>query len=64
MKADYKGHKNLADMVSTHIDVWREALTAMHEESTMPCDMSYYAHELKALSEIEAAIKAELGGVE
>ncbi len=62
MKADYKGHKSLADMVSTHIDVWREALTAMHEESTMPCDMSYYRHELKALADIEAAIKAELDG--
>ena len=60
-KEVYKGHTSLACMIKGHIAVWREALQTMHEESTQPDDMSYYTHELKALADIEAAVKAELG---
>lgn len=65
MKADYKGHKNLAEMVSTHISVWRSALNSLKEEAILgaflECDDSaYYEHELKALNDIEAAVNAEL----
>lgn len=60
MKADYKGHKNLADMVSTHIDVWRNLLQDEHDRNYS--EMGYYKHELKALADIEAAINAELDG--
>lgn len=60
-KAVYKGHSSLACMIKGHIAVWRQALETMHEESTEPDDMSYYTHELKALEDIEAAVKAELG---
>ena len=62
MKADYKGHKSLADMVSTHIDVWRALLQDEHDRNYSESD--YYKHELKALADIEAAINAELDGAE
>lgn len=58
MKADYKGHKNLADMVSTHTDVWRGLLLDTINRNDINSD--YYKHELKALTDIEDAIKMEL----
>lgn len=57
MKADYKGHKNLAEMISTHIGNWRESLERV---ASFDEDPSYYEHELKALNDIEAAVNAEL----
>lgn len=60
-KEIYKGHKSLEDMIKSHISVWRDALEKLHEESTEPDDISYYAHELRALAEIEAAVKVKLG---
>jgi len=53
----YSGHGSLADMVSTHLHVWRGALQdAMENES----EKSFIEHELKALDDIEAAVKYEL----
>lgn len=67
MKADYKGHNSLAEMISTHIHVWRSALESLKDEAIPGAfletdDSAYYEHELKALAEIEAAVNAELGG--
>ncbi len=58
MKADYKGHNSLAEMVSTHIHVWRDLLQDERDRNFE--ESSYYEHELKALAEIEAAVNAEL----
>lgn len=60
-KEIYKDHKSLEHMIKGHISVWRDSLEKLHEESTEPDDISYYAHELRALEEIEAAVKAKLG---
>lgn len=63
---DYKGHSSLADMVSTHIHNWRDALRIAHENANPPDhiegtdDKSYWEHELKALDDIENAVKQEL----
>lgn len=56
---DYKGHKNLAEMVSTHIHVYRDLLQKQRDEDFE--NHLYYEHELKALSDIENAVKQELG---
>lgn len=63
---DYKGHKNLADMVVTHIENWRDALKIAREHANPPDtvegtdDRSYWEHELKALADIENAVNQEL----
>lgn len=63
---DYKGHSNLADMISTHIHSWRDALKIARENANPPDreegtdDVSYWEHELKALDDIENAVKQEL----
>lgn len=55
----YKGHESLADMVSTHIENWREALTKMKINS-FDDDKGYWEHELKALKDIENAVNYDL----
>ncbi len=59
MKADYKGHSTLAEMISTHIHVWRDLLQDAKENNFEERD--YYEHELKALREIEEAVLVDLG---
>lgn len=61
--ADFKGHPSLADMVSTHIHSWRDALKIAQSNSS-PADpvegtddRAYWEHELKALEDIENAVK-------
>lgn len=51
----FKGHSSLAEMVSTHIENWRTCLEMVASFDEEP---SYYQHELKALADIEAAVKA------
>lgn len=70
MSDHFKGHDSLADMISTHIGVWRrlieEARDASaefehNEHGSLPgSDRSYYEHELRALAEIEIACENEL----
>jgi hypothetical protein len=55
-----KGHISFADMVSTHIAVWREALTDTLMLKGDPDDRSFIEHELKALDDIEAALEVEM----
>lgn len=55
---DYKGHKNLADMISTHIHVYRDLLQKHRDEDFE--NHEYYEHELKALADIEKAVEQEL----
>ncbi|WKV24541.1 hypothetical protein [Escherichia phage vB_EcoS_PJ16] len=63
---DYKGHSNLADMISTHIENWRDALKIAREHANPPDivegtdDRLYWDHEIKALDDIENAVKQEL----
>ena len=52
-----KGHKSIAEMVSTHTSVWREALA--HMLTNKAYDRAYVEHELKALGDIEVACEAE-----
>lgn len=51
----YKGHSNLADMMSTHID----SLIQILENKTVQDTDGYIAHETRALRDIKAAIDAE-----
>lgn len=53
--AVYKGHPNLADMISTHVD----SLITILENKTVADDDGYIAHEIRALLDIKAAIEAE-----
>lgn len=53
-----KGHKSLAEMVSTHIDIWREALAALLLNNGY--DHTHVEHELKALADIDNACKVEM----
>ncbi|HDR9086276.1 TPA: hypothetical protein QDB10_002167 [Burkholderia vietnamiensis] len=57
-----KGHTSLAEMVSTHIGVFREALS--HMLTNEAYDRAYVEHELKALADIDAACKTELASAE
>ncbi|HBO5516223.1 TPA: hypothetical protein L4559_005151 [Pseudomonas aeruginosa] len=59
-KEHLKGHNSIADMVSTHIAVWREALTDTLMLKGDPDDRSFIEHELKALDDIEAALEFEM----
>ncbi len=59
-KGDYKGHATLAEMVSGHIEVWRDALKHRLIDSDS-ADKLYIEHELKALEEIEKACEVEMG---
>lgn len=63
------GHRNLADMVTGHIHVWRSALQDkreyLKENSTVAegedeVDLSYVDHELAALTAIETCVDAAL----
>ncbi|HEX7909148.1 MAG TPA: hypothetical protein VF534_13825 [Paraburkholderia sp.] len=53
-----KGHKSPAEMVSTHIHVWREALA--HLLTNPSYDRAYVEHEQKALADIENACEVQL----
>lgn len=59
---DYKGHSSLAEMINTHIHNCRDALKIARENSPVigSDDRSYWEHELKALDDIENAVKQEL----
>lgn len=52
------GHSSLAEMVSTHIHTWREALGALFLNKAY--DRSYIEYEQKALAAIENACKVEM----
>lgn len=57
-KSHFRGHSSLAEMISTHIQAWRDALkTQMIDQR----DTAFLKHELKALEEIEKACKIERG---
>lgn len=59
----YAGHSSLAEMVSTHIEVWRDQLKNRLEylQSIGADDFSYVQHELKALDAIEKACELDRG---
>lgn len=54
---DYKGHSNLADMISTHIHIYRDLLQKQRDEDFE--NHEYWEHELKALADIEHAVNQE-----
>lgn len=55
-----KSHTSFADMVSPHIERWREAMTDQLMIKAAPDDVAFVKHELKALVEIEQACAFEL----
>lgn len=55
----YKGHPNLADMVSTHVDSLIQILERVKAEDTED-DTGYIDHEIGALRDIQNAIRQEL----
>lgn len=54
----YKGHPNLADMMSTHVDSLIRILERVAAEDVEE-DTGYLNHEIRALLDIKAAIEAE-----
>ncbi len=54
----YKGHSNLADMMSTHVDSLITILERVAAEDVEE-DTGYLNHEIRALRDIKAAIEAE-----
>ena len=54
----YKGHSNLADMMSTHVDSLIRILERVAAEDVEE-DTGYLYHEIRALRDIKAAIEAE-----
>ena len=59
----YAGHDSLAAMISGHVHVWRDMLTKVLDTGLIGDQYGpFIEHELKALAEIEAAVKAELAG--
>jgi hypothetical protein len=63
---DYKGHDNLAEMISGHIRACLDGLNALKTiaQAGMSEDSaSYWEHEIKAWKDIQAAAKAEREGV-
>jgi len=54
----YKGHPNLADMMSTHVDSLIRILERVAAEDVEE-DTGYLNHEIRALRDIKAAIEAE-----
>lgn len=54
----YKGHSNLADMMSTHVDSLINILERVAAEDVEE-DTGYLHHEIRALRDIKAAIEAE-----
>lgn len=53
----YKGHSNLADMMSTHVDSLIAILK--HAPARNEDEKLYILHEIQALLDIKAAIEAE-----
>jgi hypothetical protein len=65
MNEHLKGHRSLADMVSTHIETWRGALIARRDTPHInPVQVDFINHELKALRDIEDACKVEIAQTE
>ena len=54
----YKGHPNLADMMSTHVDSLITILERVAAEDVEE-DTGYLNHKIRALRDIKAAIEAE-----
>jgi hypothetical protein len=54
-----KGHASLAEMVSTHIASFREALKCIRGDVLEVVNGDYWQHELNALSDIEHACTVE-----
>ena len=54
----YKGHPNLADMMSTHVDSLITILERVAAEDVEE-DTGYLNHEIRALRDIKAAIEVE-----
>lgn len=54
----YKGHSNLADMMSTHVDSLITILERVAAEDVEE-DTGYLNHEIRALRDIKAAVEAE-----
>jgi hypothetical protein len=57
MNEHLKGHKSLAEMVSTHIHIYREGLGLMAMNDGY--DQTYVQHEVKALEDIKKACDVE-----
>jgi hypothetical protein len=63
---DYKGHENLAEMISGHMGNWAKALETISMLQTSVGnhdDAEWWKHELTALHAIQDATRAELEGV-
>ncbi len=73
MAGQFGGHASLAEMVSTHIGVWRTLLTQARAAvpgdfsigadgcpASPEADQGYFDHELQALADIEEACRAEM----
>lgn len=56
----YGGHSSLADMVRTHINVWRGLLQEVVDDASLG-SASYWKHELKVLAEIDEACMIDAG---
>lgn len=54
----YKGHHNLAEMMTTHVDSLITILERVAKEDVEE-DTGYLNHEIRALRDIKAAIEAE-----
>ena len=61
-----KGHNSLADMVSTHIEVWRDGLKLRREQAydklhgtEYESAIAFIDHEMQALNDIEKACEVE-----
>ncbi|HGM7876958.1 TPA: hypothetical protein ACKQHR_001553 [Pseudomonas aeruginosa] len=59
-KEHLKGHSSFADMVSTHIGAWREALVDSLMIKGDTDDRSAIEHEIQSLDDIAAALEVEL----
>lgn len=57
-KEKYLGHASLAEMVSTHINGWRDLLESECARNNR--ERPYIDHELKALADIERAVNLDL----
>ncbi|HGN3115137.1 TPA: hypothetical protein ACKRQV_001221 [Pseudomonas aeruginosa] len=59
-KEHLKGHRSFADMVSTHIGAWREALVDSLMIKGDPDERTAIEHEIQSLDDIAAALEVEL----
>jgi hypothetical protein len=56
-KTHLKNHHSFVDMVSTHVDVWRNQLDRAAKYAAEPGSQAFYKGELAALDAIEAVVK-------